>query len=164
MPNPRLPFLGVHFTKRIDGSIEAGPNAVLAFAREGYEKTDFDPHEALGILRYPGFWSIVSSNWRTGIREQYRSWVKGAFVRSLQNLVPDVEAADLVHPGSGVRAQAIAKNGEMLQDFKIVQANRSIHVLNAPSPAATASLAIADAIDSRINREYVVFEKAIAGS
>lgn len=142
VPNPMLPFLGVHFTKRIDGSTEAGPSAVLAFAREGYKKTDFDPHETLGILRHPGFWSVVSSHWKTGIKEQYRSWVKGAFVRSLQNLVPDVEAADLVHPGAGVRAQAIARNGELLQDFMIIQANRSIHVLNAPSPAATACLAI----------------------
>ena len=142
VPNPMLPFLGVHFTKRIDGSTEAGPSAVLAFAREGYKKTDFDPHETLGILSHPGFWSVVSSHWKTGIKEQYRSWVKGAFVRSLQNLVPDVEAADLVHPGAGVRAQAIARNGELLQDFMIIQANRSIHVLNAPSPAATACLAI----------------------
>ena len=154
VPNPRLPFLGVHFTKRVDGSVEAGPSAVLAFAREGYGKTDFDPQEVLGILGYPGFWRIALAHWKTGLKEQYRSWVKRSFVRSLQTLVPEIEAGDLGEPGAGVRAQAVARNGELVQDFSIVESERSIHVLNAPSPAATACLAIGKHIVQLAQRSF----------
>ena len=154
VPNPKLPFLGVHFTKRVDGSVEAGPNAVLAFAREGYGKADFDPREVLGILGYPGFWRISLAHWKTGLKEQYRSWVKRSFVRSLQTLVPEIEAGDLGEPGAGVRAQAVARNGELVQDFNIVGTARSIHVLNAPSPAATACLAIGKHIAQLAQRSF----------
>ena len=143
VPNPRMPFLGVHFIKRIDGSLKAGPSAVLAFAKEGYRKTDFDAGEVWDVVTYPGFWRMARKNWRSGLREQYRSRVKGAFLRSVQALVPAVEKDDLATPGAGVRAQAVDRNGNLLQDFSIVRTANSIHVLNAPSPAATACLAIA---------------------
>ena len=143
VPNPKLPFLGVHFIKRIDGSVKAGPNAVLAFAREGYRKTDFDAREVWGILTYPGFWRLSRVHWRSALREQYRSRVKTAFLRSIQALVPEVRKEDLASPGAGVRAQAVDRKGMLLQDFSVVRSNNAIHVLNAPSPAATACLAIA---------------------
>ncbi len=142
VPKPKLPFLGVHFTKRIDGTVEAGPNAVLAFAREGYRKMQIDVAEVLGILTYPGFWRMSRVHWRSGLQEQYRSRVKRSFVRSLQTLVPEVRKEDLDDPSAGVRAQAIGRDGELLQDFSIVRTTNSIHVLNAPSPAATSCLAI----------------------
>ncbi len=142
VPDPDLPFLGVHFTRRIGGTVEAGPNAVLAFAREGYKKTDIDPSDLLGVLAFPGFWRMSKVYWKSGIREQYRSWTKGAFLRSLQALVPDVRMEDLTTPGAGVRAQAVNRKGELLDDFSIARTRNSIHVLNAPSPGATACLAI----------------------
>jgi L-2-hydroxyglutarate oxidase LhgO len=142
VPKPKLPFLGVHFTRRIDGSVEAGPNAVLAYAREGYRKSQIDLAEVLGILTYPGFWRMSRAHWRSGLKEQYRSWVKRSFVRSLQTLVPEVRKEDLDDATAGVRAQAVGRDGELLQDFSIVRTENSIHVLNAPSPAATACLSI----------------------
>jgi L-2-hydroxyglutarate oxidase LhgO len=142
VPDPRLPFLGVHFTKRISGTVEAGPSAVLAFAREGYRRTSLSLPDALGTLTYPGFWRMSRSYWKTGVHEQYRSIVKGAFVRSLQKLVPEVREEDLHEPGAGVRAQAVDRQGRLLQDFSIAETEGAIHVLNAPSPGATASLAI----------------------
>ena len=142
VPDPSLPFLGVHFTKRVDGSVEAGPNAVLAYAREGYQKTDISPVELMETLTYPGFWRMSMRHWKSGIQEVYRSWVKTSFVRSLQRLVPEIRKEDLQDPSAGVRAQAVSREGELLQDFRIVQTRNSIHVLNAPSPAATSSLAI----------------------
>ena len=142
VPDPRLPFLGVHFTKRIGGSVEAGPNAVLAFAREGYRKTSFSLGDTLGTLTYPGFWRMSRTYWKTGLREQYRSVVKASFVRSLQKLVPEVRMEDLHEPGAGVRAQAVDRRGRLLQDFSIAETENAIHVLNAPSPGATSSLAI----------------------
>ena len=142
VPNPALPFLGVHFTKRIGGSVEAGPNAVLAFAREGYSKTSFSLRDMLGTLSYPGFWRMSRTHWKTAIREQYRSMVKASFVRSLQTLVPEIRSEDLYEPGAGIRAQAVGRKGELLQDFSIAQTENAIHVLNAPSPGATSSLAI----------------------
>ena len=142
VPNPGLPFLGVHFTKRIAGSVEAGPNAVLAFAREGYKRTDFNLRDALETVSHPGFWWMGMAHWKTALRENYRSMVKGAFVRSLQTLVPEIRKDDLYDPGAGVRAQAVDRKGRLLQDFSISQTEDSIHVLNAPSPGATASLAI----------------------
>ncbi len=146
VPDPRLPFLGVHFTKRIDGTVEAGPNAVLAFAREGYRSLDVDAVELWETLRYGGFWRMARTHWRSGVREQYRSAVKGRLAKSLQTLVPEVRKDDLVNRSAGVRAQAVDVKGRLVQDFAIVQGPKSIHVLNAPSPAATASLAIGSRI------------------
>ena len=146
VPQPELPFLGVHFTKRVDGTIEAGPNAVLAFAREGYKKTDFSIADLFGYLRFPGFWRMSATHWKTGIDEQYRSLFKKVFAKSLQKLVPDIKEEDLSNPSAGVRAQAVSFKGEIVQDFKILSGPKSIHVLNAPSPAATASLIIGEEI------------------
>jgi len=142
VPDPEFPFLGVHFTKRIQGDIEAGPNAVLAFAREGYRLQDINVGETLAVLGYRGFWAMAAKYWRTGAYEFYRSLSKAAFVRALQKLVPDLHASDMVPGGSGVRAQAVSPNGALVDDFKITETPNAIHVLNAPSPAATASLAI----------------------
>ena len=148
VPDPKLPFLGVHFTKRVDGSVEAGPNAVLSLAREGYEKTSFRVGEALDIATHPGFWRMSMTHWMTGMKEQYRSMFKSSFVNSLQKLVPEVQPEDVWRPSAGVRAQAIDDNGGLLQDFRIVQGDRAVHVLNAPSPAATSSLPISRHIAS----------------
>ena len=142
VPDPRLPFLGVHFTKRVDGTVEAGPNAVLAFAREGYRGRNVNFPELWGALTYKGFWRMSRTHWRSGIQEQYRSAVKGKMAKSLQVLVPEVRKDDLVNRSAGVRAQAVDDKGRLVQDFAIVRGPKSIHVLNAPSPAATASLAI----------------------
>lgn len=142
VPDPEFPFLGVHFTKRINGDIEAGPNAVLAFAREGYRMAAINPSEMLATLAYPGFWAMAAKYWRTGIYEVYRSLSKRAFLRALQRLVPELEERDLEPGGAGVRAQAVAPDGSLIDDFKISETPHAIHVLNAPSPAATASLAI----------------------
>ena len=148
VPDPKLPFLGVHFTKRVDCSVEAGPNAVLSLAREGYEKTSFRVGEALDIATHPGFWRMSMTHWRMGMKEQYRSMFKSSFVSSLQKLVPEVQPEDVWRPSAGVRAQAIDDNGGLLQDFRIVQGDRAVHVLNAPSPAATSSLPISRHIAS----------------
>jgi L-2-hydroxyglutarate oxidase LhgO len=154
VPDPQLPFLGVHFTKRISGTVEAGPSAVLAFAREGYRRTSLSLPDALGTLTYPGFWRMSRSYWKTGVHEQYRSIVKGAFVRSLQKLVPEVKGEDLHEPGAGVRAQAVDRRGRLLQDFSIAETEGAIHVLNAPSPGATASLAIGKYIVDMARRSF----------
>ena len=146
VPDPKMPFLGVHFTKRISGGVEAGPNAVMALAREGYRKTDLDLRDMLGSLRFPGFWRMAREHWAVGLKEQYRSFAKGAFLRSLQALVPDIRMEDLSVPGAGVRAQAVDRKGKLLQDFSIVRTRNSVHVLNAPSPGATSCLAIGDHI------------------
>ena len=142
MPDPEFPFLGVHFTRTVHGEVEAGPNAVLAFAREGYTFGRVRPGELAATLRYRGFWAMVSRYWRTGTYEIYRSVSKAAFVRALQRLVPDIRADDVSPGGAGVRAQAVAPDGSLVDDFSIVTGPDAIHVLNAPSPAATASLAI----------------------
>lgn len=142
VPDPKLPFLGVHFTKRVDGSVEAGPNAVLTLAREGYKKTSFDAADVLDIATHPGFWRMSMTHWLTGVKEQYRSVSKGTFVRSLQKLLPEVTLNDVWRPNAGVRAQAVDNKGNLLQDFSIVRSKTAIHVLNAPSPAATSSLPI----------------------
>ena len=146
VPDPNLPFLGVHFTRRIDGTVEAGPNAVLALAREGYRKTSVELRQVVEMVGFPGFWRMSAANWRTGLRETYRSLVKRRFVKSLQALVPEVRARDLWRPGAGVRAQAVGKDGRLVQDFSIVRTRSSVHVLNAPSPGATSSLAIGEHI------------------
>jgi L-2-hydroxyglutarate oxidase LhgO len=142
VPDPEFPFLGVHFTRTIHGDVEAGPNAVLAFAREGYRFARVSPGELMGTLTYRGFWSMASKYWRTGAYEVFRSLSKGAFVRALQRLVPDLRPDDIAPGGAGVRAQAVASDGSLIDDFRIVASGDAIHVLNAPSPAATASLAI----------------------
>jgi L-2-hydroxyglutarate oxidase len=142
VPDPEFPFLGVHFTRTIHGEVEAGPNAVLAFAREGYAWKKTRPGELLGTLRYRGFWSMARKYWRTGAYEVYRSLSKAAFVKALQRLVPELKPEDVKPGGSGVRAQAVRPDGSLLDDFSIVTSPDAIHVLNAPSPGATASLAI----------------------
>ena len=151
VPDPNFPFLGVHFTRRIDGTIECGPNAVLAFAREGYRKTDISIREFAQTLAWPGFRKIALKYWRTGLGEYHRSFSKNAFVAALQKLVPEITANDLQPTGAGVRAQACSRAGSLLDDFEIRQKGRVVHVCNAPSPAATASLAIGDAIASRVS-------------
>jgi len=146
VPDPRFPFLGVHFTRMIRGGIEAGPNAVLAFRREGYARTSFSARDTLEMLGYPGFWRMAGRYWRMGMEEMYRSASKKAFVKALRGLVPELREED-VHPsGAGVRAQALDPGGSLLDDFRIVEAEGMIHVLNAPSPAATASISIGRAI------------------
>ena len=142
VPDPEFPFLGVHFTRTVHGDVEAGPNAVLAFAREGYRFGRFNPAEFWGTLSYPGFWAMARRYWRTGAYEVYRSLSQAAFVRALQRLVPDLRPHDVVRGGAGVRAQAVQRDGSLVDDFRIVESADAIHVLNAPSPAATASLAI----------------------
>ena len=142
VPDPAFPFLGVHFTRTVHGEVEAGPNAVLAFAREGYRFGQVNPAELLATLAYRGFWAMARRYWRTGAYEMFRSLSKAAFVRALQGLVPDLRAEDVVRGGSGVRAQAVSPDGTLVDDFRIVETADAVHVLNAPSPAATASLAI----------------------
>ena len=142
VPDPEFPFLGVHFTRTVHGDVEAGPNAVLAFAREGYRLGTVRAGELLGTLRYPGFWRMARRYWKMGGYELYRSASKAAFVRSLQKLVPDVRAGDIERGGAGVRAQAVSPDGSLVDDFKISVTKAAVHVVNAPSPGATASLAI----------------------
>jgi len=144
--DPRFPFLGVHFTRRINGGIEAGPNAVLAMKREGYRKTDFDLRDAVETALFPGFWRMAIKYWRSGLGEYYRSLNKQAFTRALQKLVPQIQASDLEPAGAGVRAQALDPTGRLIDDFMIVKSKRIIHVCNVPSPAATASLVIGQQI------------------
>jgi (S)-2-hydroxyglutarate dehydrogenase len=143
VPDPRFPFLGVHFTRRIGGGVEAGPNAVLAFAREGYTKRSFRAADVLGYTSFPGFWIMAAKYAKVGAEEYYRSWSKAAFVRSLQKLVPEITADDLVPGGAGVRAQALSRDGKLIDDFRFAYTDGVLHVCNVPSPAATASLAIA---------------------
>ena len=142
VPNPKLPFLGVHFTRNIHGIVEAGPNAVLAFAREGYRGSDLKVAELLSTLSFVGFWRMAGKFWKAGIFELHRSLIKKVFLGDLQRLLPDISDADLVPGKSGVRAQAVDRTGRLLDDFSIRMSKNSIHVLNAPSPAATSSLAI----------------------
>lgn len=152
VPDPELPFLGVHFTRRIDGRVEAGPNAVLALKREGYGRLSFTPRDAFSTLTFPGFWKLARRYWRTGIAEVSRSWFKGRFVRALQELAPAIKAEDLRWGGCGVRAQAVDRDGRLVDDFRIVESERSVHVVNAPSPAATASLSIGRQVAERVLR------------
>ena len=146
VPDPRLPFLGVHFTRRVSGRVDAGPNAVLAFRREGYRRTDVSLGDLVSSLAFPGFWRMAARNWRSGYDEFRRSLSKHAFVKALQQLVPEIREEDLVPGGSGVRAQAIKQDGALVDDFQIVPSARMLHVLNVPSPAATASLMVGKAI------------------
>jgi (S)-2-hydroxyglutarate dehydrogenase len=152
VPNPAFPFLGVHFTRAMDGSIHAGPNAVLSMKREGYRKSDFSWRDLSEIMTYPGFWKLSSRYFREGVEEMYRSLSKAAFTRSLQRLVPEVQADDLIPSRSGVRAQALLRDGTMVDDFLLLEGKNSLHVCNAPSPAATASLEIAKKIAAKVPR------------
>ena len=150
VPDPAFPFLGVHFTRMIDGGVEAGPNAVLAFKREGYKKSDIDLKEIVEIFTWPGFQIVAKKYWKTGFGEFYRSFSKKAFVKALQRLIPEIQEDDLIPGGSGVRAQACDKTGGLLDDFSIIKNKRIVHVCNAPSPAATSSLAIGEHITSEV--------------
>lgn len=152
VPNPDFPFLGVHFTKMIDGSVHAGPNAVLAFKREGYHKSDFSLRDSWETLTYGGFWKLARKNLGEGLMEMRRSFSKQLFVESLQRLIPEVGLADVVPTHAGVRAQALLPDGGMVDDFLFVEEPQAIHVCNAPSPAATASLEIGQAITAKLPR------------
>jgi L-2-hydroxyglutarate oxidase len=142
VPDPAFPFLGVHFTRMIGGDVECGPNAVFAFAREAYKKTQFSFRDTWETLAWPGFRIVARKYWRTGLGEFHRSFSKAAFVKALQRLIPEIQAEHLVPGGAGIRAQACARDGKLLDDFHILKDGNIVHVCNAPSPAATASLAI----------------------
>lgn len=146
VPNPNFPFLGVHFTRMIHGGLEAGPNAVLAFKREGYKKSDIDFKELWEILKFPGFHKIMLKYWKEGLEEMYRSWSKAAFTKALQQLIPEIESDDLVPGGAGVRAQTCDSEGNLSDDFLIFDKGRTLNICNAPSPAATSSLSIGSSI------------------
>jgi len=150
VPDPAFPFLGVHFTRMIGGGVEAGPNAVLAFRREGYRKTDVSWSELAETLAWPGFRKVAVKYWRTGLEEMYRSYSKAAFTRALQKLIPEVTEADLEAGGAGVRAQACHRNGTLLDDFLILENAHMVHVCNAPSPAATSSLSIGQHVAEKV--------------
>jgi L-2-hydroxyglutarate oxidase len=150
VPDPKFPFLGVHFTRLIAGGVEAGPNAVLAFAREAYRKTQWNARDLAEALSFPGLWKFLARHPRMAWDEGLRSMSKKLFCRSLQRLVPDLREGDLAPGGAGVRAQAISSEGELVQDFRLVSGSRALHVVNAPSPAATASLAIGREVMQRI--------------
>ncbi|MTI87276.1 MAG: L-2-hydroxyglutarate oxidase [Balneolaceae bacterium] len=156
LPNPEFPFLGVHFTRMAVGGIECGPNAVFAFKREGYEKLSFNLQETIETFNFPGFWKMAKEHWRMGLDEYRRSFSKKAFVKGLQKLIPEVQEHHLKHSPAGVRAMALQPNGEILDDFYFEVADRQIHVLNAPSPAATAGLAIGDEIVSRAEEHFTL--------
>ncbi len=142
VPDARFPFLGVHFTRMIGGGVEAGPNAVLAFRREGYRMRDISFQDLFELACFPGFWRMAARFWRTGLDEFNRSLSRGLFWRSLRRLVPELRLDDITPAGSGVRAQAVEPSGKLVDDFRIVRAEGMVHVLNAPSPAATASISI----------------------
>ncbi len=150
VPDPNFPFLGVHFTRMIDGEVECGPNAVFALKREGYGKFDFNISDIANAITWPGFRKVIYKYWRTGLGEYYRSFSKKAFVKALQKLIPSIQANDLISGGAGVRAQACERNAGLLDDFYILESQNIYHVCNAPSPAATSSLAIGDYIAEQV--------------
>ncbi|AMV17354.1 L-2-hydroxyglutarate oxidase [Planctomyces sp. SH-PL14] len=150
VPDPKFPFLGVHFTRMIHGGVDCGPNAVLAFAREGYRRTDLNPADLWEALAHPGFRRLALRNWRTGAGEMWRSWNKAAFVKALQRLVPAIQAKHLIPAPAGVRAQALRLDGTLVDDFVIQQSGRVVNVGNAPSPAATSSLNIGNLLVDRL--------------
>ncbi|MBU0678521.1 MAG: L-2-hydroxyglutarate oxidase [Verrucomicrobia bacterium] len=154
VPDPRFPFLGVHFTRMIGGGIEAGPNAVLALKREGYSWRDISLNDMLTYATYGGFWKMAAKFWNTGFAEVHRSLSKKAFVRALQGLVPEVGFDDVTRCGAGVRAQALGPDGKLIDDFRIVEDANMIHVLNAPSPAATSSISIGETIAAMAHRNF----------
>jgi len=159
VPDPRFPFLGVHFTKRMDGEVWAGPNAVLAFAREGYRRRDIKPQDLGRVLGYAGFWKMAGKYWQMGLTEMYRDYLKSAYVKALQRYMPEISGADLLPGPSGVRAQAISADGKLVDDFLIVHGQNVVHVQNAPSPAATSSLVIARMIADEAERTFQVNQK-----
>lgn len=154
VPDPRFPFLGVHFTRRIDGEVWAGPNAVLAFARDGYSRTDFDLREVGGILAYRGFQRLAFRYWRTGLAEFWRDWSRDAFLASLRRFIPELRRDQLTFGPSGVRAQALDRTGSLVDDFRLGARGRVFHVRNAPSPGATASLAIGRELAGRAAAQF----------
>jgi len=154
VPDPTFPFLGVHFTRMARGGVEAGPNAVFAYAREGYSHSDINLSDLWRTLSFKGFWAITGKYWQTGFGELYRSLSKKAFVHALQKLLPEIRESDLVPGGAGVRAQAVSASGALVDDFIIKQSQRAIHVLNAPSPGATASLAIGQQICQMAEKSF----------
>ncbi|MCL4562565.1 MAG: L-2-hydroxyglutarate oxidase [Chloroflexi bacterium] len=156
VPDPRFPFLGAHYTRMIRGGVEIGPNAVLAFKREGYRMTDISISDMLTYAGYIGFWRMAMKYWKTGFGEYYRSLSKAAFVKSAQKLVPEIGINDVHRSGAGVRAQALEPNGFLADDFRIVEANRMVHVLNAPSPAATASISIGKSIAAMAVKNFAL--------
>jgi L-2-hydroxyglutarate oxidase len=152
--DPNFPFLGVHFTRMINGGVEAGPNAVLAFKREGYTKKDFLLSDVLRLFFYKGFWKMASKYYKMGFGEFYRSYSKTAFVKALQKLIPEIKEDDIEKGGAGVRAQALEPNGKLVDDFRIIEEDKMVHVLNAPSPAATASISIGNYIAKLVKKRY----------
>ena len=154
VPDPNFPFLGVHFTRMKKGGVEAGPNAVLAFKREGYKKTQVNLAELAETLAWPGFQKVAAKYWKTGIGELYRSFSKAAFTKALQELIPEIQESDLVEGGAGVRAQACDRTGGLLDDFAIRESEFAINVLNAPSPAATSSLAIGGTVADMVLKRF----------
>ncbi len=154
LPNPEFPFLGVHFTRMALGGVECGPNAVFAFKREGYSKLSFDLKDTIETFNFPGFWKLSGKHWRMGLDEMYRSFSKKGFLKNLQKLIPSITADDLTGSPSGVRAMALKPDGEILDDFYFETTDREIHVLNAPSPAATAGLAIGDEIVNKAKSAF----------
>ncbi len=160
VPDPDLPFLGVHFTRMLCGRVTVGPNAVLAFKREGYRRRDFSLKDTLDCLSYPGFRRLIRQRWRMGLTEAWRSLNKAAYANAARRLVPEVRSHDLIRCDAGVRAQAVEPDGRLVDDFRIVQAERMIHVLNAPSPAATSSLAIGRYI-AELAQEQFGLEKQV---
>ncbi|MFH1874508.1 MAG: L-2-hydroxyglutarate oxidase [Pseudomonadota bacterium] len=156
VPDPQFPFLGVHFTRMIAGGVEAGPNAVFAFKREGYHKTSISVKDLLESIAYPGFWKMSLKHWQMGVGEFYRSFCKFAFVKALQRLLPEITTKDVHTGGAGVRAQAIDNTGFLIDDFCIKQAPRMIHVLNAPSPAATACISIGEKIAEMAKQSWEI--------
>jgi L-2-hydroxyglutarate oxidase LhgO len=154
VPDPRFPFLGVHFTRRVQGTVDAGPNAILALKREGYRSGDFSVRDAWSSFSFPGFWKLAAKYWKSGVDEGVRSVSKAAFVKALQKLVPDIRDQDLVPGGSGVRAQAITKDGALVDDFQFSPGKNMLHVYNVPSPAATASLAVGRTLVGMATKEF----------
>lgn len=150
VPDPNFPFLGVHFTRMINGGVEAGPNAVLAFRREGYKKLDFKFSELWETLTWPGFQKVGAKYWQTGLGEMYRSFSKNAFTKALQELIPEIQADDLIPGEAGVRAQACDRTGGLLDDFAIIENAQAINICNAPSPAATSSLSIGQTVSEMV--------------
>ena len=161
VPNPKFPFLGVHFTRMISGEVDAGPNAVLSFKREGYKKTDFNAKDLTEVLSYKGFWKLASKFMKEGMDEYVRSFSKKQFTKSLQELIPEIQEDDLIPAPSGVRAQALQDDGNMVDDFHIIMGKRTIHVCNAPSPAATASIEIGKEVVNRIPEQSHLLEAVL---
>ncbi len=164
VPDPAFPFLGVHFTPGVNGEVDVGPNAVLAFAREGYRRSSLNGGDLMSTFTYPGFWRLAGRYWRSGLEELYRSLNKKAYVRRARELLPALRETDLMPGGSGVRAQALDRKGNLVDDFRIVHAEKMVHVLNVPSPAATASLVIAKQITDTIAPQVESLESTRRGA